>query len=171
MDPLLARAIGNLARIQPGDLVLDPMCGTGGLLIEAGLLGARPLGIDAQAKMVRGTRTNLRAALGDALVKTPGDAPFLARGDATALPLPDDRVDRVVVDVPYGRQSKIATHERSALVRGALEEARRVGPRAVVVADRSYAALAREAGWTVSETFERRVHRSLTRHVHVLDRD
>lgn len=163
MDPLLARAVGNLARIEPGDLVLDPMCGTGGLLIEAGLLGGRPIGIDAQAKMVRGTRENLQALL--------DGSPFVARGDGTTLPLSDDSVDAVVFDVPYGRQSKIETHGLVDLVRGALAEARRVAPRAVVVADRSYEGLAREVGWTVTETHERRVHRSLTRHVHVLTPD
>jgi hypothetical protein len=40
-----------------------------------------------------------------------------------------------------------------------------------VVADRSWAAAADEAGWTVTERFERRVHGSLTRHVHVLRRE
>jgi tRNA (guanine10-N2)-dimethyltransferase len=40
----------------------------------------------------------------------------------------------------------------------------------VVVADRSWADEAEEAGWTVEERFERRVHGSLTRHVHVLRR-
>ncbi|MFB6085722.1 MAG: methyltransferase domain-containing protein [Halodesulfurarchaeum sp.] len=163
MDPLLARAVCNLARIEPGDLVLDPLCGTGGLLIEAGLLGGRVIGIDAQEKMVRGTLRNLQAEL--------DRSPFVARGDGTALPLPAKSVDAVVFDVPYGRQSKIERHGLTDLVRGALAEARRVAPRAVVVADRSAEAGAREAGWTVRETYERRVHRSLTRHVHVLRAD
>jgi tRNA (guanine10-N2)-dimethyltransferase len=55
------------------------------------------------------------------------------------------------------------------LVGGALREARRIAPRAVVVADRSWDDAAVEAGWTVERRFERRVHGSLVRHVHVLD--
>jgi tRNA (guanine10-N2)-dimethyltransferase len=77
--------------------------------------------------------------------------------------------DAVVFDAPYGRQSKIAGRDLDALVAGALTEARRVADRGVLVADRSWEALARETGWTVAERFERPVHRSLTRHVHVLD--
>ena len=161
MDPMLARAVCNLARVEPGDLVLDPMCGTGGLLIEAGRLGARPVGLDAQSKMVTGARENLRAAL--------DTAPLVARGDATRLPFPTGSVDAVVFDAPYGRQSKIETHGLETLVRGALTEAARVSSRAVVVADRPYETLARAAGWTVAARYDRRVHRSLTRYVHVLE--
>lgn len=174
MDPLLARAVCNLARVGPGDRVLDPMCGTGGVLIEAGLLGARPLGTDAQAKMVAGARRNLAAYVPDFDV---------ARADATALPFAADSidvderrssgrqakpVDAVVFDAPYGRQSKIETHALADLVRGALLEAHRIADRCVLVADRDWRDAAETAGWTVTDRFERRVHRSLTRYVLVL---
>jgi tRNA (guanine10-N2)-dimethyltransferase len=160
MDPLLARAACNLARVEAGDRVLDPMCGTGGVLIEAGLLGARPVGTDAQRKMVRGSRENLAAFCEDFDV---------ARADATRLPLCDDSVDAAVFDAPYGRQSKIETHDLSDLVGGALAEVRRVADRCVLIADRDWQAEAEAAGWTVQSGFERRVHRSLVRHVLVLD--
>jgi tRNA (guanine10-N2)-dimethyltransferase len=162
MAPLDARAFVNLAGAEPGATILDPMCGTGGTLIEAGLVGARVVGADAQRKMVRGARENCRTYLDDDV--------HLLRGDATALPLADDVVDGVVFDAPYGRQSKIARHTLTDLVSGALAEAARVAPRAVVVADRSWAEAAEGAGWAVEATFERRVHRSLTRHVHLLER-
>ncbi|WP_336035527.1 TIGR01177 family methyltransferase [Halobacterium yunchengense] len=159
MDPLLARAVCNLARVEPGDVVLDPMCGTGGVLVEAGLLGARAVGTDAQAKMVAGARENLAAYVDDFAV---------ARADATRLPVRDDAATAVVFDAPYGRQSKIETHDLADLVGGALAEARRVADRCVLVADRDWRAEARAAGWTVTDRFERRVHRSLTRYVLVL---
>jgi len=161
MDPLLARALSNVAGAAPGRTILDPMCGTGGVLIEAGLAGARVVGSDAQERMVRGTRENLDQFLD-------GDYGVL-RGDATRLPLRDDAVDGVVFDAPYGRQSKIATHDLDDLVAGALAEARRVAPRTVMVADRSWAGVARDAGWAIESSFERRVHRSLTRYVLVLE--
>ena len=165
MDPIEARAVANLAGARPGATVLDPMCGTGGILVEAGLVGAHVVGFDAQAKMVRGARENL------AYVLDPSDtgAVFdVGLADASRLPVREGSVEGVVVDVPYGRQSKVASPDLEALVAGVLGEARRVADRAVAVADRSREAEAKDAGWTVEAVFERRVHRSLTRYVHVL---
>ncbi|TMT77906.1 TIGR01177 family methyltransferase [Haloterrigena sp. H1] len=172
MDPLLARAVANIAGAQPGRTILDPMCGTGGVLVEAGLVGADVIGTDAQAKMAEGAQTNLRHFLArDDPSPTGCDRGtwHVGRGDATRLPLVDDAVDGVVFDAPYGRQSKIDTHRLEDLVAGALSEARRVASRTVVVADRSWASEARAAGWEIESVFERRVHRSLTRYVMVLE--
>jgi len=167
MAPLDARALVNIAGAGPGTTVVDPMCGTGGLLLEAGLVGSDVIGVDAQWKMARGSRENLaelREKSGEGFDGEVG----VCRGDATALPLVDNAADTVVFDAPYGRQSKIARHGLSELVSGALREARRIAPRAVVVADRAWDDTAVEAGWTVERRFERRVHGSLVRHVHVL---
>jgi len=159
MDPVLARALVNVAGAGPGATVVDPMCGTGGLLLEAGLVGARVLGVDAQWKMVRGAGENLRRYL---------DGGFATvRGDATRLPVCDGVADAVVFDAPYGKQSKVVG-DLAALVSGALGEASRIAPRAVLVADRSWTDEAWEAGWRVETRIERRVHRSLVRHIHLL---
>ena len=182
MDAMDARALVNIAGARPGATILDPMCGTGGILIEAGLLGARTVGGDAQWKMARGARENLTHVLdGDG---RPDDERYpetlswdVYRGDATEFPVKDaldadqersgKPIDGVVFDAPYGRQSKIEGDLR-AVVSGALAEARRVAPRCVLVADRSWSAVARDAGWTIDSQFERRVHRSLVRYVHVM---
>jgi tRNA (guanine10-N2)-dimethyltransferase len=213
MDPLLARALVNVVGARPGVRLCDPMCGTGGVLVEAGLVGADVAGIDAQAKMVRGARHNLERYLGaggrsEPAASDDGDGPPITpddgdgspvtpdesgrppsefavlRGDAAGLPLADGAVDGVIFDAPYGRQSAVRG-DLASLVAGALSEARRVSgargttaragtshagaARAVVVGDRSWADAAREVGWTVESAFERRVHRSLTRHVLVLE--
>ncbi len=159
MSPQLARALVNLAGAEPKTTILDPMCGTGGILLEAGRVGATPIGGDAQTKMVRGTRQNLRELLD-------GDW-HVYRGDASHIPIADDSVDGVVFDAPYGRQSKIEG-DLEDLVADALAEARRVASQAVVVGDRSWAETAEESGWVVDATFERRVHRSLTRYIAVV---
>ena len=172
MAPLEARALVNIAGACPGATVMDPMCGTGGLLLEAGLLGARVVGGDAQAKMAQGSRQNLRDVLTGS--SHPGRDRYppagdwaVCRADAARLPFGDDFADAVVFDAPYGRQSRIEG-DLDSLVSGALSEARRVAGRCVLVADRDWSGAARDAGWTVADRFERRVHRSLVRHVHVL---
>jgi len=159
MAPALARALANLAGAAPGRRVVDPMCGTGGLLVEAGLVGASVVGVDARERMARGTARNLRAYVG-------GGATLV--GDAARLPLAEDSADGVVFDAPYGRQSAIRAEDLRALVGDALREARRVAPRAVVVGDRPWREAARAAGWRVDTHLRRRVHRSLVRHVLVL---
>ncbi len=172
MAPLEARALVNIAGARPDATILDPMCGTGGLLLEAGLLGARVVGGDAQEKMVQGSRRNLRAILdgpshpGRDRYPTAGDW-AVCRADGARLPFRDGFADAVVFDAPYGRQSRIEG-ELDTLVSGALSEANRVAGRCVLVADRDWSEAARGAGWTVADRFERRVHRSLVRHVHVL---
>lgn len=160
MDPMDARAIANVAGASDGARILDPMCGTGGILIEAGLAGASVVGVDAQATMTRGARRNLHEYLGSGSV---------LRGDATRLPFVANSFDGAVLDVPYGRQSRIESESLPTLVDGALREIRRVAPRAVVIGDRPWTDAAEAAGWTVTDRFDRRVHASLTRYVHVLE--
>jgi len=162
MDPALARALANVAGARPGATVLDPMCGTGGVLVEAGLVGADVLGVDVQERMVRGTRRNLAATLEDVDWG-------VVRGDARDLPVADGACEAVVFDAPYGRQSKIEGDVHD-LLSEALTEARRVAPRCVVVGDRPWARTASGAGWTTEAAFQRPVHRSLTRYVLALRR-
>ena len=59
MSPKLARCMVNLSRVKAGQLLLDPFCGTGGILIEAGLIGCRVAGSDINWKMKNGTAINL----------------------------------------------------------------------------------------------------------------
>lgn len=177
MDPHLARALVNVAGARPDATVLDPMCGTGGILVEAGLVGADVLGVDVQEKMVAGSRENLADALGgERRPEGDGDRQDastvdwgVARGDARRLPVADGAVDAVVFDAPYGRQSKIEG-DLGNLMSEALREARRVAPRCVVVGDRPWARTASGAGWTTEAAFQRPVHRSLTRYVLALRR-
>ncbi len=59
MNPKLARCMVNLSRVKENQLVLDPFCGTGGILIEAGLIGCKVVGSDINWKMKNGTAINL----------------------------------------------------------------------------------------------------------------
>ncbi|GIY41560.1 hypothetical protein CDAR_172771 [Caerostris darwini] len=54
MDPLLSLVMANMARIQSGDIVLDPFVGTGGLLVAAAHFGGYVLGTDIDYLMLHG---------------------------------------------------------------------------------------------------------------------
>ncbi len=45
-NPQVVRAIGNFLRLKQGDFVLDPFCGSGTVLLEAGHIGWNALGLD-----------------------------------------------------------------------------------------------------------------------------
>jgi tRNA (guanine10-N2)-dimethyltransferase len=93
MSPKLARCMVNLTGIRNGDLVLDPFCGTGGILIEAGIMGARVVGADIDERMVEGTIKNLNYC---------GVRDYeIFQADARDIDLPYT-VNGIATDPPYG---------------------------------------------------------------------
>jgi tRNA (guanine10-N2)-dimethyltransferase len=158
MMPRMARTLVNIAGVQQGDRVLDPFCGTGGILIEAHLLGAYAVGSDFDPLMVMGSRRNISGS-------------DLMLADATHLPFSDNMVDAVVTDFPYGQSVCIKKSDTmETLYSDALEEIRRVlkkGKRAVVVTHRDISPIAAEY-FTVLQRHDQRVHKSLTRRILVL---
>uniref|UniRef100_A0AAU1I8Y8 Methyltransferase domain-containing protein n=1 Tax=Streptomyces sp. NBC_00180 TaxID=2903632 RepID=A0AAU1I8Y8_9ACTN len=95
LHPPLAAAMARLADIRPGQVVLDPCCGAGTLLIEAALAhpDARCHGFDLSADAVAAACANA------------GELPVaIRRSDAGRLPLPDHSVDRVLCNPPWGAQ-------------------------------------------------------------------
>ena len=174
--PKFARALVNLSGIKDKELFLDPFCGTGGILIEAGLIGARLIGIDVQEKMVSGAEENLEAygLNGDLIV-----------GDASKIALQDNSVDAIVTDLPYGRSSLISgsgyftAESRSgflkSLYQNALNEIHRVlkarGKVVVISNSSSIYSLSREYNFIAIENHKYRVHKSLNRHIAVLEKE
>lgn len=160
MMPRMARTLINLACAQRGDRVLDPFCGTGGILIEGELLGMQTIGSDFDPFMIGGSRLNAR------------ETEFFV-GDATDLPFHDQAIDTVVTDFPYGQSVCIRKSDTmDRLYDDALAEIRRVvrpGRRVVVVTHRDISDIARQH-MTVLQQHDQRVHKSLTRRVLVLTR-
>ncbi len=163
--PAFARCMANLARTPRSGDFLDPFCGVGGILLEAGLIGAKVVGIDIDRKMVDGARKNLEAS---------GITDFqLMVGDARKLPAL--KVDAVATDPPFGRQATTGGVELKKLYEQALPSV------AGVLKRRGYACiaspaeleldeLAANAGLRTIEKHEQRVHRSLTRRIYVFRR-
>ena len=165
LPPKLARAAVNLAGIGPGSRVADPFLGTGALLLEAGLLGARLFGADRDATMVRGAIRNL-AAFGL-------HAERLVVADAEAAPAarPWPEVDAIVTDPPYGRASSSGGESPEALLHRTLPawaEGVRPGGRIVLVVPGGEDPL--PPPWQRRVCVPHRVHRSLTREFRVYRR-
>jgi len=59
LHPKIARALVNLSCIKKGEILLDPFCGTGGILLEAGILGVNVVGGDIKDEMVEGCKKTL----------------------------------------------------------------------------------------------------------------
>ena len=162
--PRIARALVNLAEVKQGDLLLDPFCGTGGILIEAGLLGARVIGSDIQRRIIRGAETNLSHYLNDHT---------LIYQDAANLSLRDKSLDAVITDPPYGRSARIKGKRSEKLVEETLTEVHRVlkeRKKAVIAYNKPIIDLILNTGLTVSECHVQRVHRSLNRYIHVAEK-
>ena len=99
LDPKIARTMVNLAQAKTGDRILDPFAGTGGILIEAGLINCKAFGIDIDKKMVEGTIENLKHYnISNHIVKE-GDA-FDSRA------MFGDIFDAIITDLPYGKNTK-----------------------------------------------------------------
>lgn len=60
LPPKLAQIMLNLAKVGPDNIVLDPFCGTGGVLMEAALKGSKLIGSDLNPEMVLYTKENLQ---------------------------------------------------------------------------------------------------------------
>ncbi len=96
LSPKLARALVNLSGISKG-VVCDPFCGTGGILIEASLMGFKVAGYDISSEMIQKTDQNFRfLGLGNYALKV---------DDALKIKI---KFDFVVSDLPYGRSSVVS---------------------------------------------------------------
>ncbi len=162
MNPFLARAMLNLARVRPGDLVLDPFVGAGGIALEALFLGARLIGFDVDPKMIRGAEINLTSYSFFSGYK-------LAVADVRDLNL-DVVPDEVVTDPPYGRSTKIVGSSPRELISAMLERAReslRPGGHIVFSApvEMRPSEMAASRGLMVREKHLIRIHRGLTREI------
>ncbi len=165
--PTLARCMVNLARTPRGGTLLDPFCGVGGILIEAGLIGAKPVGIDIDGRLIDGARRNL----GEVGVRDY----WLSVGDATELSL-EEKVDAIATDPPYGRQATTGGSELEELYGRTLPGLAQVLKRRRYLCITSplgfeLEEIAGGAGLKLKQKHEQRVHKTLTRNIYVFKRD
>jgi len=128
-NPVMAAVLVRIAKVRRGQVVYDPFCGTGTILIEAGL--AREvtlLGSDIARGLLPLARRNA------ALLGVPAS---FAAADATHLPIRDASIDRLISNLPFGK--RVGSHEdNTRLYPAFLTELRRVlapDGRAVLLSD------------------------------------
>ncbi len=166
MMPRNCRAIVNLARARRNEKFVDPFCGTGGFLIEAGLLGADLYGFDVDKEAIEGCRKNLeKFAIGRYELRRL-DARELKKEHSNAF-------DSLAADLPYGISSSthgMGLEELYSVSLESFSEILKPGKYACVVAPWRVPAreMAVNAGFEISEEHAERIHRSLTRRMLVL---
>jgi tRNA (guanine10-N2)-dimethyltransferase len=165
MTAKLARCMVNLAEPRSGELVLDPFCGTGTMLIEAALIGCRALGLDIQRRMASGSRRNL------AHFHITPEGIIVA--DAKNPPL--TKIDCLVTDPPYGISAttlKRTTQQIVEEVLTAIHDMLNKGRRICIAAPKTLGIghLGVALGYKHLESHFVYVHRSLTREIAILEK-
>ena len=161
--PRFARALVNLSGVRENEVLLDPMCGTGTFLIEAGLMNIEILGIDPFEKIVSGCRENLRYY---------GLKANVLMGDAKKLPFKDNSIDAIVTDFPYLQSTK-SFGSLMDLYYKATEEFSRVLKSkrfAVIVSNIDFDELLGNYFKIVGK-FYQRIHKNLTRRIYLCLKD
>lgn len=163
MPPKIARCMVNLARARPNSNFADPFSGVGGITLEAATIGCNVIALDANLRMVRGVRRNLRHF---------GLEPIgLIKSDARHMPLRS--IDAIATDPPYGRGSSTMGVKMAQLIEDFLSgvgDSLTGGSHVCISAPETVNLedYGRQAGFAIIERHLFRVHRSLTRQILVL---
>ena len=126
LRPSVAAALGLLSQPTPSDIVLDPFCGAGTVLIERAHLARYQalIGSDIDDQALTAARTNIG----------PRYKPIeLHSWDAVAIPLPDHSVNRIVTNLPWGVQHGSHAENRRLYPRVFSEFARLIQPNGLIV--------------------------------------
>ncbi len=164
IDPRHARFMVNCSETRPGDLIFDPFCGTGGILLEAGLMKRRIMGNDWSLQMSTGASLNLKYF---------GIRDYKINNEDFLKIEISEPVDAIVTDLPYGKNSRLSQKNIAELYGNSFRKFRNIlkedGVCVVVVSERNILSEA-EPFFQIAGVFPYRVHRSLTRYFAILRR-
>ncbi len=167
MQPNLARALVNLARTPQDGTFLDPFCGVGGIMIEAGMIGATLTGGDINKNLIEGARKNLEEF---------GIKKFnLIKSDFRKLEI-SKKFDAIATDPPYGRQASTGGSDLKELYKDIIPLMVNALKRKRYLCITSPAEINLEEfvenqPLKLKEIHNQRVHRSLARKIYVFQRE
>jgi len=159
LHPKLARALVNLSVIKKGETLLDPFCGTGGILLEAGLVGAHVVGSDIEEKMINGCKKTLE------FYDVKEYELFCS--DIGDIHQHVSSVDAVVTDLPYGKSTTTKGEDIQVLYNRAFQSISKIlknNGLAVIGLSNVDMISDGERYFTLIDTYEFKVHRSMTRY-------
>jgi tRNA (guanine10-N2)-dimethyltransferase len=164
LHPKFARACINITRSKNN--MLDPFCGTGGFLIEGGLMGLTIYGSDMDPEMVKSSKGNLgQLNIGKHYI-TKADVGECAKWKENEH-YPDGGFDAIVADPPYGRSSNTAGEKiRDIYARAfaSLEEIIKPGGYLLLILPEEEDAKLAQGHFENVGIYPQHVHGSLTRH-------
>jgi tRNA (guanine10-N2)-dimethyltransferase len=159
LHPKFTRALVNLTGVKENQTLLDPFCGTGGILLEAGLMGMNIAGSDIDDEMIAGTGENLEHFGVDIF--------HLMLCDISKIKSHFGQVDAIATDPPYGRSASTAKESIEALYKRSFKSFAEVlkpgGRLAIVLPSKKHVKLGTNH-FTLLAECPVRVHKSLTRH-------
>lgn len=160
IEPKLARCLVNLSGLPLNSTIYDPFCGTGGILIEAGLMGFDIVGSDLDKKMVERCITNLKHS---------GIKKYKVF-HKNALKI-DTIYDSIITDPPYGKASttfSIKINDLYSQFFKNLEKISKKGQKIIFVTP-SYAKFS--TNFKIIDTIDFYVHHALTRKIHIFEKN
>ncbi len=159
LDPQLALGIVNLSSAKKNAVVVDPFCGTGGILLEAALSGRSAVGFDISPWMLDKCKQNLQH------YKIKNKMASVATGDATTF---RKKCTAIVTELPFGKNTR--SQDLLSLYTRFLENARTNTDTIVVGFPNfiDYKKICRKTGWKIKHDFKWYLHQTLSKHVVVL---
>lgn len=166
LQPFFARAMVNLARTPRNGTFMDPFCGVGGIILEAGDIGARVKGVDIKEEQIEGARKNLK----DHNIHN-----FeLIRDDMRNIEI-EEKVDAIATDPPYGRQASTGGSKTEKIYEESLPVL------SEILRPKRYLCITAPSKIEVPETtdnldlelqekYKNRVHKDLTRTIYVFQK-
>ena len=161
IHPRISRSMVNLSNSTKGDKVIDPFCGTGGILIDIAHMQIEAIGIDILKKMVENSVGNLKHYNLKGLV---------VNGDINNIK--NYKFKAIVTDPPYGLSTTTKGEGVKELMSRSMEIFRKTMKKEQrVVMAVSNPKLINLKDFTLIHKFEWYIHKSLTRYILVLERN
>jgi len=161
IHPRIARSMVNLSNCSLENKIIDPFCGTGGILIEIANMKIKGIGIDILGKMVEYSSGNLKHyALSAEIIK----------GDIQKIK--NYNINAIVTDPPYGISTTTRGEGVEELMLRSLSlfsKKLKSGQRLVMAVSKPE--LVQSNHFRILYQFEWYIHKSLTRNIMVMEKN